>query len=65
MELTEEARKYRIHVLGISSTKRKGKGKSFLNDGWQLFYSGVDITTHAQAEVGILLYPCLANAVLD
>ena len=65
MKLTEEVRKYRIHVLGISSIKRKGKGTSLLNDGWQLFYSGVDITAHAQAGVGILLHPCLADAVLD
>ncbi|CAF4505671.1 unnamed protein product [Rotaria sp. Silwood2] len=64
-ELIEEAKKYQLDILGISSTKRKGQGTLALNNGWQLFYSGVDPSTHAQAGVAILLNPLLADAVLE
>ncbi|CAF4821140.1 unnamed protein product [Rotaria sp. Silwood1] len=64
-ELIEEAKKYQLDILGISSTKRKGQGTLALNNGWQLFYSGVDQSTHAQAGVAILLNPLLADAVLE
>ncbi|CAF3219623.1 unnamed protein product [Rotaria sp. Silwood2] len=64
-ELIEEAKKYQLDILGISSTKRKGQRTLALNNGWQLFYSGVDPSTHAQAGVAILLNPLLANAVLE
>ncbi|CAF3797283.1 unnamed protein product [Rotaria sp. Silwood1] len=65
IELTEEAKKYQLDILEISSTKRKGKGTLSLNNGWQLFYSGVDLSIHAQAGVAILLHPHLADAVLE
>jgi exonuclease III len=65
LELIEEAKKYQLDILGISSTKRKGKGTLNLNNGWQLFYSGVDPTIHAQAGVAILLHPRLTDAVVE
>lgn len=65
IELVEEAKKYQLDILGISSTKRKGKGTFIVDNGWQLFYSGVDSTTHAQPGVAILLHPRLFDTVLD
>ena len=36
-----------------------------LNEGWKLFYSGVDVTMSAQAGVGIFESPRLAHCVTD
>ncbi|CAF3333272.1 unnamed protein product [Rotaria sp. Silwood2] len=65
MELAEEAQKYKLDILGISSTKRKGKGSLILNNGWQLYYSGVDSTIYAQAGVAILIHPRLIDSILE
>ncbi|CAF3932499.1 unnamed protein product [Rotaria sp. Silwood1] len=65
IELAEEAQKYTLDILGISSTKRKGKGSLILNNGWQLYYSGVDSTIYAQAGVAILIHPRLIDSVLE
>ncbi|CAF3742888.1 unnamed protein product [Rotaria sp. Silwood1] len=65
MEVVEEAQKYHLDILGISSTKRKSKGSLTLNNGWQLYYSGVDTTTYAQAGVAILVNPRLADSIVE
>ena len=41
-ELVCKAQQYRLDVVGISSTKRRGSGTVELNGGWKIFYSGVD-----------------------
>ena len=41
-ELVCEAQQYRLEVVVISSTKRRGSGTVELNGGWKIFYSGVD-----------------------
>ena len=41
-ELVCEAQQYRLDVVGISSTKRRGSGTVELNGGWKILYSGVD-----------------------
>ncbi|VDO93625.1 unnamed protein product [Soboliphyme baturini] len=52
-ELVDEAIKHQLDIVGLSLTKREGSG--FLNlNGWKLFYVGVDITTRAQASVGVV-----------
>ncbi|VDP07185.1 unnamed protein product [Soboliphyme baturini] len=61
--LVDEAIKYQLDILGLSSTKRPGFGLLNLN-GWKLFYSGVDITTRTQAGVGVLVEPNLANRII-
>ena len=54
-ELACEAQQYRLDVVGISSTKRRGSGTVELNGaGWKIFYSGVDAAMSAQAGVGLL-----------
>ena len=46
-ELIEEAIAYRLDIVGLSSTKRKGSGILVMDQGWQLFYSGVEPTAFA------------------
>ena len=42
LELVEEAKRYHLDIIGISSTKRRGSGTADLDGGWKLFYSGAD-----------------------
>ena len=51
--------------MGISSTKRRGSGTVKLNGGWKIFYSGIDVATSAQAGVGLLVSPNMAECVID
>jgi exonuclease III len=64
-ELVEEAIRYRLEIVGVSSTKRKGNGQLVLDHGWQFFHAGVDPELRAQAGVGILTSPRLAEGVLE
>ena len=65
LELVEEAKRYRLDIVGLSSTKRRGSGTVELDGGWKLFYSGADPTMSAQAGVGILTSPRLSDCVSD
>ena len=64
-ELVNEAIRYRLDIVGVSSTKRQGNGTLALNKRRQLFYYGVDPALHAQAGVGILTNPRLAERVVE
>ena len=64
-ELVDEAIRYRLDIIEVSSTKRKGTETLILKKRWQLFYSGVDPALHAQAGVGILTNPRLAERVVE
>ena len=57
LELVEEAKRYHLDIIGVSSTKRRGSGTVDLDGGWKLFYSGADPSMSAQAGVGILTSP--------
>ncbi|VDP28022.1 unnamed protein product [Soboliphyme baturini] len=51
---------------GSMGTPPQVEGSGLLNlIGWKLFYSGVDITTRAQAGVGVLVEPNLADTIID
>ncbi len=63
-ELVEEAKRYKLDIVGLSSTKRRDSGIDDLN-GWKLFYSGCDPTSHAMAGVGILTSTRLAEKIID
>lgn len=65
LELVEEMKSYRIDVVGISSTKRRGSGTVDLEGGWKLFYSGVQPTESARAGVGILTSPRLTDCAVE
>ena len=64
-ELVCEAQQYRLGIVGISSIKRRGFGTVELKDGWKIFYSGVDAAMSAQAGVGLLVSPNIAECVAD
>ena len=64
-ELVCEAQQYRRDIVGILSTKRRGSGTVELNGGWKIFYSGVDAAMSAQAGVGLLVSPNIAECVVD
>ena len=57
LEVVEEAKRYHLDIIGVSSTKRRGSGTVDLDGGWKLFYSGADPSMSAQAGVGILTSP--------
>ena len=64
-ELVDEAIRYRLDIVRVSSTKRKGNGTLVLNKTWKLFYSSVDPGLHAQVGVRILTNPRLAERVVE
>ena len=50
--MVEEAKRYHLDIIGVSSTKRRGSGTVDLDGGWKLFYSGADPSMSAQAGCG-------------
>ena len=64
-ELVCEAQQYRLDIMGISSTKHRASGTAELNGGWKIFYSGLDAAMPAQAGVGLLVSPNMAECVVD
>ena len=64
-EPVDEPIRYRLDIVGVSSTKRKGSGTLALNKRWQLFYSGVDPVLHAQARIGILINSQFVERVVE
>ena len=63
-ELVEEAKRYRLDIVGISATKRHGSGIVQMGDGWRLFYFGVHPIVSAQVGVGILTSAQVKDRVL-
>jgi len=63
--LVEEAKRYHLDIVGVSSTKRRGSGTVNLDDGWKLFCSGADPSVSAQSVVGILTNPRLSDCESD
>ena len=49
----------------MSSTKCHGSDTVELNEGWKLFYSGVDVIMSCQASIGIFVSPCQAHCITD
>ena len=65
LKLVEEAKRYHLDIIGVSSTKRRGSGTVVLDGGWKLFYSGADPSMSAQAGVGFLTIRRLSDCVSD
>ncbi|KAK9752158.1 Endonuclease-reverse transcriptase [Popillia japonica] len=42
VEITKEMRKFKLDILGISETRKQGKGNIKLTDGYTLYYSGIE-----------------------
>ena len=52
--MVEEAKRYHIDIVGISSTKKRGFGTVDVNGEWKLLHSGADpYSLSAQASVEI------------
>jgi len=61
----EEAKRYHLNIVGVSSTTRRGSGTVNLDGEWKLFYSGAASNgvgaaeEAAQAGIGVLTSPQL------
>ena len=49
LQLVEEAQRYHLNIVEVSSTKRRDSGTVDLDGEWKLFYSGADSSVSAQA----------------
>lgn len=54
-ELNEEFEKVGLDILGVTETKKKGKGETVLKGGHVLLYSGVDGKERAREGVGCII----------
>ena len=64
-ELVQEVERYRLDLVGLTSTHSIGSGSKLLDRGWTLFFSGVVKGVRRRAGVGILTSPWLSAAVLE
>ncbi|KAI3354168.1 hypothetical protein L3Q82_018704, partial [Scortum barcoo] len=65
-ELVREVeRRYRLEIVGLTSTHSLGSGTQLLERGWTLHYSGVAQGERRRAGVGLLIAPQLSRHVLE
>ncbi|TWW53161.1 Nucleotide-binding oligomerization domain-containing protein 2 [Takifugu flavidus] len=64
-ELVREVEKFRIDIVGLTSTHSKGSGTSLLERGWTLYHSGVADGERRRAGVAILVAPRLSAWILE
>jgi hypothetical protein len=55
IDLVEEMKRLKVPFLGITETKKRGKGRKVLHNGSILLYSGVDPNERAKAGVACLV----------
>ena len=60
-----EVEKFRLDIVGLTSTHSKGSGTSPLERGWSLFHSGVAAGVRRRAGVAFLVAPWLSASVLE
>ncbi|KAI3370756.1 hypothetical protein L3Q82_007302 [Scortum barcoo] len=63
-ELVREVERYRLEIVGLTSTHSLGSGTQLLERGWTLHYSGV-AQGERRAGVGLLIAPQLSRHVLE
>ncbi|KAM4567520.1 craniofacial development protein 2-like isoform 1-T2 [Fundulus diaphanus] len=56
-ELVREIERFRLEIVGLTSTHSSGSGTSLLERGWTFFHSGVAPGERRRAGVGILVAP--------
>ncbi|KAI3377917.1 hypothetical protein L3Q82_009047, partial [Scortum barcoo] len=61
----EEVERYRLEIVGLTSTHSLGSGTQLLERGWTLHYSGVAQGERRRAGVGLLIAPQLSRHVLE
>ncbi|TWW59340.1 hypothetical protein D4764_06G0008700 [Takifugu flavidus] len=64
-ELVCEVEKFRLDIVGLTSTHGKGSGTSLLERGWTLYHSGVADGERRRAGVAILVTPQLSACILE
>ena len=60
----EEAERFRVDIVGLTSTHSIGSGTQVLERGWTLSYAGVARGERRRAGVGFLIAPRLSACVL-
>ena len=60
-----EAERYRLHLVGLTSTHSTGSGTQLLDRDWTLFFSGVAHGLRRKAGVALLVSPQLSASVLE
>uniref|UniRef100_A0AAR2JPA7 Endonuclease/exonuclease/phosphatase domain-containing protein n=1 Tax=Pygocentrus nattereri TaxID=42514 RepID=A0AAR2JPA7_PYGNA len=63
-ELVREVERYRLDIVGLTSTHSLGSGSNLLERGWTLFFSGVAHGERRRAGVGFLIAPRLGACML-
>uniref|UniRef100_A0A8C6MDN2 Endonuclease/exonuclease/phosphatase domain-containing protein n=1 Tax=Nothobranchius furzeri TaxID=105023 RepID=A0A8C6MDN2_NOTFU len=63
-ELVAEVERYRLDIVGLTSTHSIGSGTQVLKSGWTLSFAGVAPGERQKAGVGFLLAPRLSACVL-
>uniref|UniRef100_A0AAV2MSF8 Endonuclease/exonuclease/phosphatase domain-containing protein n=1 Tax=Knipowitschia caucasica TaxID=637954 RepID=A0AAV2MSF8_KNICA len=64
-ELVGEVKRYRLEIVGLTSTHSLGSGTQLLERGWTLHFSGVSRGERRRAGVDILIAPHLSRHVLE
>ncbi|KAJ0022324.1 hypothetical protein NQD34_009814 [Periophthalmus magnuspinnatus] len=64
-ELVREVERYRLDIVGLTSTHSLGSGTQLLERGWTLHFSGVARGERRRAGVGLLIAPQLSRCVLN
>uniref|UniRef100_A0A672J0X3 Endonuclease/exonuclease/phosphatase domain-containing protein n=1 Tax=Salarias fasciatus TaxID=181472 RepID=A0A672J0X3_SALFA len=64
-ELVREVERYRLDIVGLTSTHSLGSGTQPLEKGWTLHFSGVARGERRRAGVGLLVAPQLSRHVLE
>nr|XP_054590952.1 uncharacterized protein LOC129154772 [Nothobranchius furzeri] len=63
-ELVCEVERFRLDIVGLTSTHGSGSGTSFLKRGWTFYHSGVTPTERRRAGMGILVVSHLGASTL-
>ncbi len=64
-EIVREVERFRLEIVGITSTHGWGSGTTLLERGWTLHHSGVAHGERRRAGVGLLIAPQLSRHVLE
>ncbi|TWW81711.1 hypothetical protein D4764_01G0015260 [Takifugu flavidus] len=64
-ELVREVEKFRLDIVGLTSTHSKGSGTSLLERGWTLYHSGVANGERQRVGVAILVASQLSGCILE
>ncbi|KAI3353788.1 hypothetical protein L3Q82_005012 [Scortum barcoo] len=65
LSFVREVERYRLEIVGLTSTHSLGSGTQLLERGWTLHYSGVAQGERRRAGVGLLIAPQLSRHVLE